>query len=134
MGRKLVLIAEVYKAQARQFHPWLRSTRHEPGLVLLDVQEHRELFAAAGFSHIEITTQPEKVGSVCWGPGHPSYKAKPTKPQSSDVFIKIKQPVIRLIIYCTPIFFNQGYRCVSAKIYGAGFTVAISLDFRPVSS
>jgi hypothetical protein len=32
--------------------------------VLLDIQQHRELFANAGFSQIEITTLPEK-GWIC---------------------------------------------------------------------
>lgn len=64
IGGKLVLIAEVYKGASSTMSRLVEKHAPRTGLVLLDVQEHRELFAEAGFSHIEITTQPEK-GWIC---------------------------------------------------------------------
>jgi ubiquinone/menaquinone biosynthesis C-methylase UbiE len=64
MGGKLVLIAEVYKGASSTMSRLVEKHSQKTGLVLLDLQEHRELFANAGFSQIEITTQPEK-GWIC---------------------------------------------------------------------
>lgn len=64
VGGKLVLIAEVYKGASSTMSRLIEKHAPKTGLLLLDVQEHRELFANAGFSQIEITTQPEK-GWIC---------------------------------------------------------------------
>ena len=64
IGGKLVLIAEVYKGASSTMSRLIEKHAPKTGLLLLDVQEHRELFAEAGFSHVEITTQPEK-GWIC---------------------------------------------------------------------
>lgn len=63
-GGKLVLIAEVYKGASSTMSRLIEKHAPRTGLVLLDVQQHRELFANAGFSQIEITTRPEK-GWIC---------------------------------------------------------------------
>lgn len=63
-GGKLVLIAEVYKGASSTMSRLIEKHAPKTGLVLLDVEEHRELFANSGFSQIEIVTQPEK-GWIC---------------------------------------------------------------------
>lgn len=64
VGGKLVLIAEVYKGASSTMSRLIEKHAPKTGLLLLDAQEHRELFANAGFSQIEITTQPEQ-GWIC---------------------------------------------------------------------
>jgi ubiquinone/menaquinone biosynthesis C-methylase UbiE len=63
-GGALVIIAEVYKGAntvtaklAEKYLPLL-------GMALLSVDEHRELFANAGYSDIQVFTEPRK-GWVC---------------------------------------------------------------------
>lgn len=62
-GGKLIIIAEIYKgantpvAKMAEKHPLL-------GMKLLDVEEHRELFAQAGFAEIQVVTEPNK-GWIC---------------------------------------------------------------------
>lgn len=63
-GGKLVLIAEVYKGANSTISRLVEKHAPQTGLVLLDIQEHRELFANADFSQIEIATQAEK-GWIC---------------------------------------------------------------------
>ncbi|HET7871897.1 MAG TPA: hypothetical protein VFL42_05255, partial [Terriglobales bacterium] len=57
---KLIIVAEVYKgassATARLVEKYLPLS----GLKLLTVDEHRELFAHAGYSHVEIIKEPSK--------------------------------------------------------------------------
>ena len=63
-GGRLVIIAEVYKGAntrtARLVEKYLPLT----GMKLLSVDEHRELFANAGYSEIQITVEPAK-GWIC---------------------------------------------------------------------
>ena len=63
-GGRLVIIAEIYKgAQTRMARA---AEKYLPlsGMTLLTVDEHRELFTHAGFSDVQIMTQPAK-GWIC---------------------------------------------------------------------
>ncbi|HEV2400452.1 MAG TPA: class I SAM-dependent methyltransferase [Candidatus Sulfotelmatobacter sp.] len=65
LGGKLIVIAEIYKgantavAKMADKYP---SSRW--GMKLLDVDEHRKLFAQAGFKDIEVVTEPGR-GWIC---------------------------------------------------------------------
>ncbi len=61
---KLVLIAEVYKGANALTSKLVEKYAPRTGLKLLSVDEHRELFANAGFSDIQIVTDPDK-GWIC---------------------------------------------------------------------
>lgn len=63
-GGRLIIIAEIYKgAQTRMARA---AEKYLPlsGMTLLTVDEHRELFANAGFSDVQIMTEPAK-GWIC---------------------------------------------------------------------
>jgi ubiquinone/menaquinone biosynthesis C-methylase UbiE len=63
-GGKLIIIAEIYKgantATAKLAEKYLPLS----GMALLSVDEHRELFANAGFSDVQVVTEPRK-GWIC---------------------------------------------------------------------
>jgi SAM-dependent methyltransferase len=62
-GGKLVLIAEIYKG-ANTTAAKLAEKLHPPGMTLLSVSEHRELFANAGYADVQIIEEPSK-GWIC---------------------------------------------------------------------
>jgi hypothetical protein len=63
-GGKLLIIAEVYKGANTTVSRLAEKYAGQTGMALLSVDEHRELFANAGFSDIQITPEPGK-GWIC---------------------------------------------------------------------
>jgi ubiquinone/menaquinone biosynthesis C-methylase UbiE len=63
-GGKLLIIAEVYKGANTAVSRLAEKYAGQTGMALLSVDEHRELFANAGFSDIQITPEPGK-GWIC---------------------------------------------------------------------
>ena len=60
-GGQLIIIAEVYKGAGTTVSRLAEKYASRTGLKLLNVDEHRELFANDGFSDVHITTQPNKA-------------------------------------------------------------------------
>jgi len=60
----LILIAEVYKGANTMVSKLAEKYAPRTGLKLLSANEHRELFANAGYTDIEIIEEPEK-GWIC---------------------------------------------------------------------
>jgi SAM-dependent methyltransferase len=63
-GGKLIVIAEVYKGAKTTVSKLAEKHASQIGMTLLDVDEHRELFAQAGFSDVQIITEHHK-GWIC---------------------------------------------------------------------
>ena len=74
-GGKLIVIAEIYKGANTRVAK-LAEKLSPPGMTLLSVSEHHELFASAGYSDVQIIEEPSK-GWIC-GIG-----MKPTAPTVS---------------------------------------------------
>ena len=66
-GGKLVIIAEVYKGANTTVSKLAEKYAQHTGMKLLSVDEHRELFANAGFSDVQIFEQPNKGWICCLG-------------------------------------------------------------------
>lgn len=63
-GGKLVLIAEVYKGARAITSKIAEKYALLSGMKMLSAEEHRQLFANAGFSDVQISTDPGK-GWIC---------------------------------------------------------------------
>jgi ubiquinone/menaquinone biosynthesis C-methylase UbiE len=63
-GGKLILIAEVYKGANTAMARALEKHASSFALKLLTIDEHRELFANAGYSEVQVVTEPVK-GWIC---------------------------------------------------------------------
>jgi ubiquinone/menaquinone biosynthesis C-methylase UbiE len=63
-GSWLLMIAEVYKGAATMSARLAEKYQPITGLTLLSVDEHRELFAGAGYSDIEVIEERKK-GWIC---------------------------------------------------------------------
>jgi ubiquinone/menaquinone biosynthesis C-methylase UbiE len=63
-GGTLLVIAEVYKGANTTMARLCEKYAPQTGMKLLSIHEHRELFANAGFSDIQITPEPAK-GWIC---------------------------------------------------------------------
>lgn len=63
-GGTLVIIAEVYKGAQNLTAKMAEKYVEHTGMLILSVDEHRELFENAGFSNIQITTAAQK-GWIC---------------------------------------------------------------------
>lgn len=63
-GGKLAVIAEIYKGANTTAAKFAEKHHRRAGFALLTVEEHRELLAGAGFSDVQISTQPDK-GWIC---------------------------------------------------------------------
>lgn len=63
-GGKLAVIAEVYKGANTMVARLAEKHHRKAGFALLSVDEHRELLAGAGFSDVDVITQPDK-GWIC---------------------------------------------------------------------
>ena len=59
-GGQLILIAEVYKGANTMVSKLAEKYAPRTGLKLLSANEHRELFANAGYTDIEIIEEPKK--------------------------------------------------------------------------
>ena len=63
-GGRLIIIAEIYKGARTRMAKVAEKYLPLSGMTLLTVDEHRELFTHAGFSDIQIMTEPAK-GWIC---------------------------------------------------------------------
>lgn len=63
-GGRLIIIAEIYKGAQTRMARVAEKYLPLSGMTLLTVEEHRELFAHAGFSDVQIMTEPAK-GWIC---------------------------------------------------------------------
>jgi len=63
-GGKLIIIAEVYKGANTNMARLCEKYALRTGMTLLDVEEHRGLFAEVGFSDIQISVESRK-GWIC---------------------------------------------------------------------
>ncbi|HEX7285347.1 MAG TPA: methyltransferase domain-containing protein [Candidatus Angelobacter sp.] len=76
-GGTLVIIAEVYKGANTATAKLVEKHLPLSGMKLLSAEEHRELFANAGYSQIQIIEQPGK-GWICGIGRKPSRPMGPT--------------------------------------------------------
>src|SRR5215467_7399475 len=66
-GGRLIIIAEVYKG-ARAFTSKAAERYSEKtGMALLSIEEHRELLTNAGYSDVQVITEPNKGWICCIG-------------------------------------------------------------------
>ena len=63
-GGKLIVIAEVYKGANTTVAKLAEKYASQAGMKMLDVDQHRELFAQAGYSDVQVVTEPDK-GWIC---------------------------------------------------------------------
>jgi ubiquinone/menaquinone biosynthesis C-methylase UbiE len=63
-GGTLVLIAEVYKGANTMAARFVEKYAAQTGMILLTVDEHRELFTSAGYSNVQIIEERDK-GWIC---------------------------------------------------------------------
>jgi ubiquinone/menaquinone biosynthesis C-methylase UbiE len=63
-GGKLIVIAEVYKGANTRVAKLAERYVSRTGMMLLDVEEHRELFAKAGYSNVQIIEEHTR-GWIC---------------------------------------------------------------------
>ena len=66
-GGRLILIAEVYKGSQSFTSKAVERYSEKTGMALLSVEEHRELFADAGYSDVQVITEPGKGWICCIG-------------------------------------------------------------------
>ena len=60
-GGQLIIIAEVYKGANRTVAKLAEKYASRTGMTLLSPTEHRELFANAGYSNVQVTAEPDKA-------------------------------------------------------------------------
>jgi ubiquinone/menaquinone biosynthesis C-methylase UbiE len=63
-GGKLIVIAEVYRGANTKMAKMCEAYSSRTGMTLLDVDGHRDLFLNAGFSDVQVFTEPNK-GWIC---------------------------------------------------------------------
>ena len=66
-GGRLIIIAEVYKGSEAITSQATERYSEKTGMALLDVEEHRELFADAGYSDVQVITKPKRGWICCIG-------------------------------------------------------------------
>ena len=66
-GGRLILIAEVYKGAATFTSKAVERYSQKTGMALLNVEEHRELLKDAGYSDVQVLTEPSKGWICCLG-------------------------------------------------------------------
>ena len=66
-GGRLIIIAEVYKGAAAPISRAAERYSEKTGMALLSVEEHRELLTNAGYSGLQIFTEPGKGWICCIG-------------------------------------------------------------------
>lgn len=66
-GGRLIIIAEVYKGAAAFTSKAAERYSEKAGMALLSVEEHRELFTDAGYSDVQVITEPSKGWICCIG-------------------------------------------------------------------
>src|SRR5689334_9025230 len=63
-GGKLIVIAEIYKGANTKVAKLAEKYAARAGMTLLDVAEHRELFANAGYSDVQVIEERDR-GWIC---------------------------------------------------------------------
>ena len=71
VGGRLILIAEIYKGASTTVAKLAEKYAPRTGMTLLNVDEHRQLFAQAGYSDVQVIEEPDK-GWIC-GVGKKAY-------------------------------------------------------------
>ena len=66
-GGRLIIIAEVYKGAATLTSKAAERYSEKTGMALLSVEEHRELLTDAGYSDVQVITEPTKGWICCIG-------------------------------------------------------------------
>ena len=66
-GGRLIIIAEVYKGSEAFTSKAVERYAEKTGMALLSVEEHRQLFTAAGYSDVQVITEPSKGWICCIG-------------------------------------------------------------------
>jgi ubiquinone/menaquinone biosynthesis C-methylase UbiE len=66
-GGRLIIIAEVYKGAEAFTSKAAERYSERTGMALLSVEEHRELFTDAGYSDVQVITEPRKGWICCIG-------------------------------------------------------------------
>lgn len=66
-GGRLILIAEVYRGSQAFTSKAVEQYSEKTGMALLTVEQHRELFTDAGYSAVQVATQPGKGWICCIG-------------------------------------------------------------------
>jgi len=66
-GGRLIIIAEVYKGAAAFTSKAAERYSEKTGMALLSVEEHRELLTNAGYSDVQVITEPSKGWICCIG-------------------------------------------------------------------
>lgn len=66
-GGRLIIIAEVYKGAPAFNSKAAERYSQKAGMALLSVEEHRELLKDAGYSDIQVITEPSKGWICCIG-------------------------------------------------------------------
>jgi ubiquinone/menaquinone biosynthesis C-methylase UbiE len=66
-GGRLIIIAEVYKGAAAFTSKAAERYSEKTGMALLSPEEHRDLFTGAGYSDVQVITEPSKGWICCIG-------------------------------------------------------------------
>jgi ubiquinone/menaquinone biosynthesis C-methylase UbiE len=66
-GGRLIMIAEVYKGAETFTSKAVERYAEKTGMALLSVEEHRKLFMDAGYSDVQVVTEPSKGWICCIG-------------------------------------------------------------------
>ena len=66
-GGRLIIIAEVYKGSSASTSGAVERFSKRTGMALLSVEEHHELLTDAGYSDVQVTTEPAKGWIYCLG-------------------------------------------------------------------
>jgi ubiquinone/menaquinone biosynthesis C-methylase UbiE len=66
-GGRLIIIAEVYKGAAAFNSKAAERYSQKTGMALLSIEEHGELFRDAGYSAVQVITEPRKGWICCIG-------------------------------------------------------------------
>ena len=66
-GGRLIIIAEVYKGAKAFTSKTAERYSEKTGMTLLSVEGHRELFTDAGYSDVQVITEPSKGWICCIG-------------------------------------------------------------------
>ena len=75
-GGRLVIIAEVYKGAPSFTSKAAEKYSEKTGMAFLSVEEHRELLTDAGYSDIQVITDPGKGWICCIGAKFPSREVR----------------------------------------------------------
>ena len=66
-GGRLIVVAEVYKDAPAFTSKAMEKYSEKTGMALLTVEEHRQLLTEAGYSDLQIMTEPSKGWICCIG-------------------------------------------------------------------